>query len=121
MKKFNLVMVCLVVMSLVLCASLAFAAADLSGTWNLEVKSPGGTGNPVFTMKQDGDKLSGTYQGRWGEAPCTGIVKGNNFEINYTLGGSNVVYKGKVDGNKMSGKVDFGGQGTGDFTGEKAK
>lgn len=120
MKRFKIVIGCLALMSVLWVASLALAA-DLTGVWNLSVVSAGGTGNPVFTLKQDGDKLSGTYKGRWGDAPCTGSVKENDFEINYSLGGTNVVYKGKVDGNKMSGKVDFGGQGTGDFTGEKAK
>lgn len=118
MKKFKLVMACMVVLSLVVVASLAFAA-DLTGTWNLSVTSPGGTGNPIFVLKQTGNTLSGTYQGRFGEAPCTGTVKGNDVEIIYEMSGTKVVYKGKVDGNKISGTVDFGGQGTGDFTGQK--
>lgn len=120
MKRFNLMIGCLVVLSMLLVASLALAA-DLTGKWNLSVVSAGGTGNPVFTLKQDGEILSGTYKGKWGDAPCKGNVKGNDFEINYTLGGVTVVYKGKVDGNKMTGKVDFGGQGSGDFTGEKSQ
>jgi hypothetical protein len=39
--------------------------------------------------------------------------------MKYTMGGVTTVYKGKVDGNKMSGDVDFGGQVSGTFTGEK--
>ncbi len=118
MKRFKLVVVCMVVLGLVVGASMAFAA-DLTGTWDVSVTTPGGKGNPTFVLKQTGDKLTGTYKGRFGEAPCTGVVKGNNFEITYELGGATTIYKGKVDGNKMSGVADLGGQATGDFTGEK--
>jgi hypothetical protein len=120
MKKFNLVLVCLMVLGLVLGAS-SSQAADLTGTWNLELVTAGGTGNPVFALKQTGDKLTGTYTGRFGDAPCTGTVKGNDFEIVYEMNGGKIVYKGKVDGNKMSGEADLAGQASGKFTGEKAK
>lgn len=49
-EKINLIMVCLVVLSLVLGASFV-QAADLTGTWNLAVKSPGGTGNPCLFVE----------------------------------------------------------------------
>ncbi|MFO7569602.1 MAG: hypothetical protein R6W75_07365 [Smithellaceae bacterium] len=118
MKKLHLFLLCVVAMTLAFGATFAFAA-DMTGTWNLEVKSAGGSGNPVFVLKQDKDTLTGTYKGRWGEAPCTGTVKGNDFQINYSLGGTEVVYKGKLNGNKVTGTVDFGGQGSGEFTGSK--
>ena len=118
MNKFNWVMFCLVTIFLVFGVNSAFAA-DMTGTWKLEVTSAGGSGSPVFELKQTGNKLEGTYRGQWGEAPCTGEVKGKDFQINYNLGGTEVVYKGKVEGNKVKGTVDFGGQGSGDFTGAK--
>ncbi len=118
MNQIKRVFISVMAMALVFGATFAFAA-DMTGTWTLDVTSAGGTGTPVFDLKQDGDKLSGTYKGRWGEAPATGSVKGDDFEINYSLGGVKVVYKGKLDGNKVSGKVDFGGQGEGTFTGVK--
>ncbi len=96
-------------------------AVNMTGTWNLELVTSGGTGNPVFMLKQDGNKLSGTYKGRFGEAPCTGTVNGTDFVITYELSGSKVVYKGKVDGDKMSGEADLAGQASGKFTGIKAK
>lgn len=96
-------------------------AVNMTGTWNLELVTSGGTGNPVFTLKQDGNKLSGTYKGRFGEAPCSGTVNGNDFVITYELSGSKVIYKGKVDGDKMSGEADLAGQASGKFTGMKAK
>jgi hypothetical protein len=35
------------------------------------------------------------------------------------MGGAPIVYKGKVDGNQVSGDVDFAGQEKGTFTGKK--
>lgn len=124
MKKIRFFVLCLAAIGLIAGASLATASGgskvDMTGTWLLAVKTPDGSGTPSFTMKQEGDKLTGTYQGQFGTAPATGTVKGNDFQITYTLGGTTVVYKGKIEGpNKISGAVDFGGQGSGTFTGEK--
>jgi hypothetical protein len=129
MKKFNLVVICLVVLGLVASATLIQAAekgkvaakskVNLTGKWNMSVTTPQGSGSPVFTLKQDGNNLTGTYQGYFGEAPVTGTVKGNDVEMKYTMSGSTTIYKGKVDGNKMSGTVDLGGQATGTFEGKK--
>ncbi len=92
---------------------------DMTGTWNLSVITPRGPGRPDFTLKQEGSKLTGNYSGTFGEAPVTGAVQGRNFEMKYKMGGRTDVYKGKVDGNQMSGNIDFGGLETGTFTGEK--
>ena len=92
---------------------------DMTGTWNLSVITPRGPGSPDFILKQEGNKLTGDYSGRFGQASVTGAVQGRNFEMKFTLGGMITVYKGKVDGKKMSGDIDFAGQETGTFTGEK--
>jgi branched-chain amino acid transport system substrate-binding protein len=92
---------------------------DMTGTWNLTVITPRGPGSPDFVLKQEGNKLTGEYQGTFGQAPVTGAVQGKNFEMKYKLGGRTDVYKGKVDGNQMSGNIDFGGVETGTFSGKK--
>jgi hypothetical protein len=92
---------------------------DMTGTWNLSVITPRGPGSPDFYLKQEGNKLTGDYSGLFGVAPVTGAVQGKNFEMKYKMGGRIDVYKGKVDGKKMSGDIDFGGEETGTFTGEK--
>jgi hypothetical protein len=129
MKRFNLVVVCLVVLGLVASASLSYAApkkatakvvnANIEGKWYMSVVTPQGTGNPVFTFKQDGNKITGTYAGRFGEADVIGNIKGSDFTVQYTMDGKTTVYAGKVDGNKMSGTCDFAGQAKGTFDGEK--
>ena len=129
MKRFSLAVICLVVMGLVASASLVYAAGpvDISGKWTMDVVTPKVTGIAVFTFQQDGEKLTGTYAGSLGEAPVTGTIKGNNAVFQFTLASAlkkdpnakPAIYTGKVDGNKMSGDIDFAGQVKGTFTGKK--
>lgn len=100
-----------------LTAALLFAA-DLTGTWNATVKLGDQGGSPTFVLKQDGNKLTGTYSGALGEAPIKGTVKGDAVTIDFDASGAAVHYEGKVDksGNKIEGTVDYGGQASGTFT-----
>ena len=105
-------------------ASVAFAAdANVSGTWNMTVESPMGSGNPTFTLMQKGADVTGTYKGQLGEAPVTGTVKGNAIELKYTIDAQGtqlvITYAGTVEGGDMKGKVSYGDMGEGTFTGKK--
>jgi hypothetical protein len=105
-------------------ASVALAAdANVSGTWNMTVESPMGTGNPTFTLTQKGADVTGTYKGQLGEAPVTGTVKGNAVELKYTIDAQGtqlaITYAGTVEGGEMKGKVSYGDMGEGTFTGKK--
>ena len=95
-------------------------AADISGTWQGEVKTDAGNGNPSFVLKQEGEKITGTYSGQLGEAKLTGTIKGDEVTFSFDAQVT-VVYVAKVDpsGKKMSGTVDLGGQASGTFTAEK--
>jgi hypothetical protein len=99
-------------------------AENISGVWNFMVEAPQGTGTPVFTFKQDGENLTGTYKGALGEAPLTGTVKGNDvkFSIKVTVQGQalTVAYTGKVEGkDKMKGTVVLGDFGEAKWTAKK--
>lgn len=112
-----------ILMSLLLLSFMPLAAhaskIDMTGKWTMQVKSGTSSGTPVFDLKQEGQALSGSYTGRYGEAPVTGKVTGSDFEITYNLGGVTVVYAGKVKDNTCEGNVDFGGYGKATFTGQK--
>jgi hypothetical protein len=99
-------------------------ATNVTGEWNLTVESPNGTGTPTVTFKQDGETLTGTYKGRFGEAPLKGTVKGNDIKFSLTISpqGQDIQldYTGTVDGDTMKGKVKFGDMGEGNFSGKKA-
>lgn len=107
----------------VLAFPMLLLAADVTGTWQFEVQTDQGSGSPVFQLKQDGEKLIGTYQGLLGKADVKGSVKGDaatiEFDTDATGEKATVRYTGKLDGNdKMSGKVTLGTFG-GTFTGRK--
>jgi hypothetical protein len=105
-------------------SAVAFAAdANVTGTWNMTVESPMGTGNPVFTLTQKGADVTGTYKGQLGEAPVKGTVKGNALELKYNINAQGtelaITYAGTVEGDTMKGKVSYGDMGEGTFTGKK--
>ncbi|HKV06037.1 MAG TPA: hypothetical protein VJO53_13155 [Candidatus Acidoferrales bacterium] len=96
-------------------------AADLSGTWIATVQTDAGNGTPTFVLKQDGEKLTGTYHGQFGDAPVTGTVKDSDVTIEFDVSGTKATYVGKVDsaGTKIEGTCDYGGQAKGTFTATK--
>lgn len=105
-------------------ASPVFAAdVDVTGTWNMTVETQAGSGSPTFDLKQEGDKVTGQYNGQLGQAAVTGTVKGNEVTLQYTVSGQGqeltVVYTGVVEGDTMKGKVTLGQFGEGTFTGKK--
>lgn len=98
------------------------SAIDVSGSWDVEVQTDQGTGNPSFTLKQDGEKLTGNYKGMLGESALTGTVKGDKIEFSFKVSGQlegTVTYTGTTDGKTMKGKVALAGIGEGTFTGKK--
>ena len=62
---------------LVLAASASVVAepAKVEGKWNVVLQLESITGHPVLTLKQDGEKLTGTYEGRYGPSALEGEIK----------------------------------------------
>ena len=122
MKRIASLLVVLFAMAVVAMAATA-VFADVTGTWKMSVETPNGTGTPTVVLKQDGEKLTGTYKGRMGEQPLTGTVKGNaiqfSFKVNAQGNELQITYTGTVDGGTMSGTAKFGEMGEGKFTGKK--
>jgi hypothetical protein len=104
-------------------AGSAGSLVDVTGTWDLAVVFDGGSGNPVFTFHQEGGKLTGTYQGAFGEAPVTGTMEGSAIRFTFKVSPEGqevtITYTGTVEGSAMKGKVQLGGYGDGSFTGKK--
>jgi hypothetical protein len=96
---------------------------NVTGNWKLTIETPNGPGGPSVIFKQEGEELTGTYKGRFGDAPLKGTVKGNDikFTVKVNAQGQEVLveYAGTVDGDTMKGKVKFGEFGEGTFTGKK--
>ena len=116
---------------LFVCFAFAFAVsalaqdAKVAGAWTLTLETPQGTSNPTLTLKQDEQKLTGTYAGRMGEIPIEGTIKGAalTFAAKVNAQGQEIVltFSGTVDQDSMKGTVDFGGMGSADWTGVRKK
>ena len=68
---------------LLLATAATLLAADITGAWEFNVETDMGSGNPSFTFKQDGTKLTGDYSGQLGSAPLTGTVEGDKVEFTF--------------------------------------
>jgi hypothetical protein len=120
MKKLVYVGLAMLVVVMVFgCAGQAPKKPGMTGTWNLQVETPSGSGSPTFELKQEGDALTGTYVGYFGQAPVTGKVEGDKFNLSFVSQGTKMTYTGTVIDNTMEGTIDFGGQGSGTFKGRK--
>lgn len=106
-------------------ATSAFAAdVNVTGEWTMTVETQAGSGTPTFSLKQEGNAVTGQYKGQLGEAPVTGTVSGNEVTLKYSINAQGadltVTYTGTVEGDTMKGKVSLGDFGDGTFTGKKA-
>jgi hypothetical protein len=99
---------------------IAQGKVDITGKWIFTVQTDAGTGTPTVTFKQDGEKISGTYDGRYGPSPLEGMVKDNKIEftVSMTAEGAAVTggFSGTVDGDAMNGSVEFDGAGDGTWS-----
>lgn len=109
------------VIFLLLCfTAQAQTASDISGTWIMNVQTDAGSGSPTFVLKQDGEKLTGTYSGQLGDSPVTGTLKAGLIHLEFSVQGNLITYDGKVtSATEMSGKVNLAEMATGTFTGKK--
>ena len=85
---------------------------QVGGVWKVEVFSDQGIGTPVFHLEQQGELISGKYDGLFGKRPVAGKVAGDvvEFSISGEYEGQDVTaqYKGRMkpDGT-LSGDVTF--------------
>lgn len=97
--------------------AVAAFAASVDGKWKAVYESPDGeTRESIFTLKSEGDKLTGTVYNRvLGDTQIQdGRVSGNDvtFKAVRNLEGSDVTfsYKGKVEGDSIRFSIDFAGR-----------
>ena len=106
-----------VVLVLISAALVSAAPANIAGQWQFTVELAVGTGRPVVTFKQDGEKITGIYEGRYGKSNLEGTVRENHVEFTVTLvaEGTTVsgVFSGAYDNDRMAGDVEYEGAGDG--------
>lgn len=93
--------------------SIAANLYSVDGNWDGVFNTPGGARPFKVELKADGEKLSGTVKRSSGDVPLIGTIKGNDITFAYTISynGNDLTmsFTGKVDSDKMSGTVSFGG------------
>ncbi len=98
---------------------------NVTGRWALSVETPQGKADPLLDLRQDGEKLSGTYKGRLGEFPLEGSVKGNAIRFTVRLKfreqDFTAKYSGTIGSDTMEGTVQFGDSGTGKWSGRRQR
>lgn len=103
---------------------LALEPAKVAGEWHVSLELGPIAGRPTIELKQDGEKLSGTYRGRYGASPLEGAVKKNQigFTVRMNAEGQQTsgYFAGVVDGDTMSGTVEFDGAGEGTWSATRA-
>ncbi|MGD9648630.1 MAG: hypothetical protein AB7U73_23165 [Pirellulales bacterium] len=93
-------------------------AASVAGTWNITIAGENGeTYETVAKLTQDGDTISGDYEGPAGEAKIADAkLEGDklSFSVARERDGQKLVlnYKGVVEGDLLKGEVEF------DFNGD---
>jgi hypothetical protein len=100
------------------------AKVNVTGKWLFNVETGAGSGTPTMTFTQDGEKLTGKYNGQFGDADLTGTVKGQDiaFSFNVDAQGTALTFKytGTIENkDALKGKVDIAGLGEGTFTAKR--
>lgn len=98
--------------------------ARVAGTWDITVTSPQGENRASMTVTQSGATLEGTMATEMGTVQVTdGRITGERvtFSIAVPISGqtTTIVFRGTVDGNRMTGTADLGAMGSATFTGER--
>lgn len=89
--------------------------AKVDGSWAVTISYPRGTGEQKFTLHQNGNDLTGDHIGEIYKATMKGTIHADQLELmsGMAVGGNTIhwTFKGKVEGNEVSGSVNMGEYG----------
>lgn len=97
---------------------------NVSGHWDFKIETEQGTGEPSFDLEQDGNRVTGKYEGLFGSRPVEGKVEGNKVSLRIVgeYEGQEVfsAYEGTLKGfGSLEGKVNFNDIMEASFSGTK--
>ena len=102
-------------------------AVNLTGKWQMQLEMSVGTSTPVLVFKQDAEKLTGTYTGRYGEYPLVGKVDGRKLEFVVTINAegteTRMAFTGELTpaGDVIKGNAELGGMGEATWLAKREK
>ena len=102
------------------------AQTDVTGSWEMTFNTDQGSVSGGLTLQQDGEVLSGALVTEMGTLEFDGgTVSGNKLEwvAEVDAGGQflEIAMSGVVDGDMITGTMDFGGYGGGDWTAKRVQ
>ncbi len=119
-RNYSIFIICILFL---LAVSLSAQDVNVTGDWEITITTPRGERTQDINFKQEGEKLTVTMQGRRGEVTGEGTVKGNEIEWTITRstprGEFTMTYTGKIEGDTMSGEVQIGDFGPGEWKAKK--
>lgn len=88
--------------------------ANVAGTWKVAVTGEAGNAEQTIVLKQDGNKITGSFKGPKQSGPIEGTVEGKNISFHVRTRVP-LDYQGTIDGDTMKGTLTGKGK-TGDWT-----
>ena len=95
------------VLLLIAVCSVVACAADITGNWKADLQTPQGTFQVNYSFKQDGEKLTGTWQAA--QSPTIQITEGKvtGDKVSFVVqlgangGGMTFAHEGKIAGDEL--------------------
>jgi seryl-tRNA(Sec) selenium transferase len=98
--------------------------AKVDGDWAVTIKYPRGMGEQKLTLRQSGNNVTGDHIGEIYKAAVKGTIHADQLELmsNMAVPGNVIhwTFKGKVEGNEVSGTVNMGEYGDATWTAIRA-
>lgn len=97
-------------------------APSLTGKWAMTLETDQFTSTPTLEFTQQADKLTGTYEGRYGKFAFNATLKGKALEFSFQMNaeGTDVMmaFKGEVaaDFKSIKGTAELAGMGSATWT-----
>lgn len=100
---------------------------NVAGKWLMTLELSIGTANPTLELKQDGEKITGTYTGRYGTSQLQGTLKARVLEFAVQIDAegqtATMSFRGEVaaDAESMKGQATIEGLGDATWTARREK
>src|SRR5262249_5601654 len=102
----------------------ALAQTTVAVDWDVTINSPQGANTSKVTFKQDASKVDGMIKSPAGETAIAGTVEGDDLKVAFTINFQGMPFEiklnGKVAGDTITGKADFGGFAEGDWAAKRS-
>jgi hypothetical protein len=115
----------LVVFAFLAAAPLVWAQAGVAGMWKMTFQTDQGAIDSDMTLKQDGQKVTGTLTSPQGEAPIEGTFTDGKLLLSLTVDAQGqtlvITFNGALEKDTLKGDVDFGGFGSAQWSATRSK